>query len=157
MDPKSRELLITTVTEQAPEGPAIVGAPTTPGAVFFPLDKGFEKARTSVWNLDKAGMPTVIVKCVSAKDVTAAIAFSKENKLKVCIHTAGAHSGHAVVDDAVVIDLSLLRGVEVNPAEKTATVAGGCTIGDVDKVTKPHGLALVRTYKRNVAKSKLFV
>lgn len=143
MNSKSREQLITAVTAQSQEAPTVVGtSPTLSGEVLFPLDKAFEKARTAVWNLDTCGMPFVIVKCASAKDVTAAIAFAKENKLKICVHTAGAHSGQAVVDDAVVVDLSLLRGVEVDPSSKTVTVAGGAMIGDVDKACKPHGLVL---------------
>lgn len=143
MNPKSHEQLITAVTAQSQETSAMVGAsPSVSGEVLFPLDKGFEKARTAVWNLDTCGMPFVIVKCASSKDVAAAIAFAKENKLKICVHTAGAHSGQAVVDDTVVVDLSPLRRVEVDPLSKTVTVAGGATIGDVDKACKPHGLVL---------------
>jgi len=112
------------------------------GLVLFPNTKGFEDARTAVWNYDTVGMPALIVKCASAKDVTAAIAFAKFNSYKISVHTAGAHSSQAVVDDSVVVDLSLLRKVHVNQATRTATVAGGATIGDVDKATKPHGLAL---------------
>ena len=87
-------------------------------------------------------MPLAIVKCASAQHVSLAIAFAKTNGVKVCVHTAGAHSSHAVVNGCVVIDLSLLRDVAVDPEARTATIAGGAMIGDVDKATKPHGLAL---------------
>ena len=145
MNPKSREELVSAVAappkEEAAPPPALAGE-TRPGEVLFPDDGGFEKARTAVWNLDQCGMPAVIVKCARATDVAAAIAYAKTNSLKICVHTAGAHSGHAVVTGAVVVDLSLLRGVVVDPSAKTANVAGGATIGDVDAATKPHGLAL---------------
>jgi len=114
----------------------------TRGQVFFPLTDGFEKARMSVWNYDAAGMPLAIIKCANANHVSLAITFARKNAVKVCVHTAGAHSSHAVVNNCVVIDLSLMRDVHVNPEGRTATVAGGAMIGDVDKATKPHGLAL---------------
>ena len=95
------------------------------GKVFFPSTDGFEKARTSVWNYDAAGMPLAIVKCANAEHVSLAIGFAQKNEVKVCVHTAGAHSSHAVVNDCVVIDLSLLRNVTVDPETQTATIAGG--------------------------------
>lgn len=141
VDIKSREDLITAINKHSDtyndnKQEAISGK------VLFPETKGFEDARTSVWNYDAAGMPIVIVKCANANDVSAAIAFGTKNSLRICVHTAGAHSSHAVVDDCVVVDLSLLREVRVDKATRTATVAGGAMIGDVDKATKPHGLAL---------------
>jgi len=121
---------------------AAVNNLSTDGVVLFPGTTDFERARTSVWNYDAAGIPAVIIKCVSTKDISSAIEFAKQNSLTICVHTAGAHSSHAVVNDCVVIDMSLLREVCVDKVAKTATVAGGATIGDVDKATKPHGLAL---------------
>jgi hypothetical protein len=112
------------------------------GQVLLPSTDGFEIARTSVWNKNTAGMPLVIVKCTNADEVGKVVSFAKTNEVKVSVHTAGAHSSYAVVDDSIVIDLSLMREVKVDPHSRTATVAGGATIGDVDKATKPHGLAL---------------
>jgi len=112
------------------------------GEVLFQENPKFEIARTSVWNLDSAGMPAVIVKCKNESDVAAAIKFAKENDIRISVHTAGAHSSHAVVDDTVTIDLSLLRAVTVDVLTRTATVAGGATIGDVDAACKSHMLAL---------------
>lgn len=121
----------------------LIAAVSAPGEVLFPhTGKRFEKARTSVWNIDAAGMPAAIVKCVNATNIASTLAFAKQNSLKICVHTAGAHSSHAVVDDCVVVDLSLMREVDVDEATRTATVAGGATIGDVDKAAKPYGLAL---------------
>mmetsp|Transcript_19079 Transcript_19079/g.26847 ORF Transcript_19079/g.26847 Transcript_19079/m.26847 type:complete len:519 (-) Transcript_19079:481-2037(-) len=112
------------------------------GNVLLPDTPGFENARTAVWNLDAAGMPRIIVKCQTTTDIAATIQFAKMNQIPICVHTAGAHSSHAVVDNSCVIDLSLLRKVEVDPSTCTATVQGGATIGDVDGACQPHGLAL---------------
>jgi len=112
------------------------------GEVLFQEDKKFNEARTAVWNLESAGIPAVIVKCKNANDVAASIKFAKTNNIHICVHTAGAHSSHAVVDDCVTIDLSLLRSVTVDASTRQATVAGGATIGDVDSACKPFGLAL---------------
>ena len=94
------------------------------GDVLFPETRGFEEARKSVWNLDTAGVPAVIVRCQHAEDVAHTIKFATQNKLGISVHTAGAHSSHAVVDNCVVVDLSLLRSVAVNPTNRTATVGG---------------------------------
>lgn len=129
----------------APEGDVFSANELTTsveGDVFFPDSPGFEKERTAIWNLDTAGMPKVIVKCKTPKDVAATISFAKKTNIKVCVHTAGAHSSMAVVDDCAVVDLSLLRSVEVDEKNSTATVGGGATIGDVDRACKPHGLGL---------------
>jgi hypothetical protein len=146
LDSKSCKDLIAAVTASdylfSDDQQEVENSSRTAGEVLFPQMKGFENARTSVWNYDAAGMPAAIVKCANAKDISSAMAFAKHNSLKICIHTAGAHSSHAVVDDCVVIDLSLLREVRVDKVARTATVAGGAMIGDVDKATKPHGLAL---------------
>lgn len=112
------------------------------GSVLTPESVGFEDARTAVWNLDACGMPIIIVKCKMASEISATIKFAKVNKIPICVHTAGAHSSHAVVDNSCVIDLSLLRNVDVDPESRTATVQGGATIGDVDSACKPYGLAL---------------
>ena len=98
LDPVSCEELTTNIEE---------------GKVFFHDTEGFEDARTKVWNLDTAGIPAVIVKCTTTNDVAQTIKFAKVNNIRICVHTAGAHSSHAVVDNSAVIDLSLLRSVSV--------------------------------------------
>lgn len=142
VDRKSRDELITAINTSANSFIDDKQEAMSGERVLFPLTHGFEAARTSVWNYDTAGMPLVIIKCANANDVSAAISFATHNSLRICVHTAGAHSSHAVVDDCVVVDLSLLREVHVNKVTRTVTVAGGATIGDVDKATKPYGLAL---------------
>jgi len=110
--------------------------------VLFPDNPGFEEARTAVWNLDSAGMPIVIVKCISGGDVATTLKYAAVTGAPICVHTAGAHSNTAVVTDCVVIDLSFLRSVKVDASSSRVTVGGGVLIGDVDRACKPYGLAL---------------
>ena len=96
------------------------------------------------WNKDAMGWPALIAQPRSPEDVAALIKFAKNQKRHVCVKTFGGHSNHALVDDAICIDLSLLRKTEMNLEAQPPTieVGGGCVIGDVDKCSKPHGLAL---------------
>jgi FAD/FMN-containing dehydrogenase len=86
--------------------------------------------------------PRLIVRCKGVGDVMDAIGFARNHQLPVSIR-GGAHNvaGHAVCDDGVMIDLSPMRSVRVNPATRRAWVEGGCTWGDVDRETQVFGLA----------------
>jgi FAD/FMN-containing dehydrogenase len=112
------------------------------GDVLGPLDAGYEEAR-KLYNgmIDKR--PALIARPVDAADVIAAVNFGRDNGLRIAIR-GGGHNGPglASVDDGLVIDLSRLKGVRVDPAARTARVAAGCTTGDVDHATQPFGLAL---------------
>jgi hypothetical protein len=87
--------------------------------------------------------PLLIARCVDAADVIAAVNFGREHKLPVAIH-GGGHSGPGFgsVDNGLVIDLSTMKGVRVDPASRTVRAAPGCTSGDVDHATHPFGLAV---------------
>jgi hypothetical protein len=87
--------------------------------------------------------PLLIVRCADAADVMAAVNFGRDQKLAIAIR-GGGHSGPGLgsVDDGLVIDLSLMKGVRVNPASRTVRVGPGCTSGDVDHATHPFGLAV---------------
>lgn len=87
--------------------------------------------------------PRVIARCVDAADVMAAVNFGREAGLDVAVR-GGSHNGAGLgsVDDGLVIDLSPLRGVIVDPDARTARVLGGSLLGDVDHATYPFGLAL---------------
>jgi hypothetical protein len=113
-----------------------------PCVVIGHHDKAYEKVRLMVWNLDTVGKPAAIVRCTTTEDVVAAVKFAVEHKIEVCVRSAGAHSGHAVVDDCLVIDLSLMRTVTVDAAARTVEVAGGALIGDVDDACEKTGLGL---------------
>ena len=86
--------------------------------------------------------PTPIATCIGAADVVAAVRFARDRDLEIAIRGGGHNvAGTAVCDDGIVIDLSAMRGVRVDPAERSAWVQGGALWGDVDHETQAHGLA----------------
>jgi FAD/FMN-containing dehydrogenase len=111
------------------------------GTVTTAGDEGYDEAR-KVRNgmIDKR--PAVIVQPVNAGDVMTAVRFAADNNLTVAVR-GGGHSvpGFGTCDDGVVIDLSAMRGVRVDPLNHTARVAGGATWGDLNAATYPFGLA----------------
>ncbi len=111
------------------------------GPVVTPDDPNYDQAR-KVYNAMIDRHPAVIVSCVDPGDVMAAVAFAQENGLDLSIR-GGSHSvpGFGTNDDGVVIDLSLMKGIRVDPRAKTARAGGGCTWGDFNHATYPFGLA----------------
>jgi FAD/FMN-containing dehydrogenase len=112
------------------------------GAVLTPLDDGYEQAR-KVENLHIDRRPGLIVRCSGTADVIDAVNLAREQKLLVAVRSGG-HSvaGHSTTDGGLVIDLSSLRGVWVNPQQKLVRAQGGATWGDVDRETQAFGLAV---------------
>jgi FAD/FMN-containing dehydrogenase len=87
--------------------------------------------------------PALFVRCVDVADVLAALDFARANSLLTSIRGGGHNAGGlGLCDDGLVIDLSLMRGVRVDPEARVAEVAGGCVFGDVDHATHPFGLAV---------------
>jgi FAD/FMN-containing dehydrogenase len=111
------------------------------GALLQPDEEGFDEARR-VWNGAVDRRPRVIARCAGADDVVEAVRFARQHDLLVSVK-GGGHSiaGHSVCDDGLMIDLSLMKAVRVDPQAQTATAAGGVLWGDFDKATQPFGLA----------------
>lgn len=111
------------------------------GVVITPQDEGYEDARR-VYNGMIDRRPAVIVRGVDAADVIATVDYARDNALDLSVR-GGGHSvpGFGTNDDGVVIDLSAMRGVRVDPLVHTARVDGGATWGDVYHATYPFGLA----------------
>ncbi|PWE28388.1 FAD-binding oxidoreductase [Maritimibacter sp. 55A14] len=111
------------------------------GAVLTPGTAGYDAAR-SVWNAMIDRRPKMIVRCRNADDVIAAVGHARAKGLPIAIR-AGGHNvaGHAVCDDGMMIDLSEMRAVTVDPARRIASVEGGALWRDVDAATQTHGLA----------------
>jgi FAD/FMN-containing dehydrogenase len=111
------------------------------GQVLVPQDPGYDEART-VWNGDIDRRPTLIVRCASATDVSAAIGFARSRELEISVR-GGAHNtaGLGVVEDGLEIDLSLMRDVTVDPVARRCLVGGGATLAERDAATQAHGLA----------------
>jgi FAD/FMN-containing dehydrogenase len=112
------------------------------GAVIEPSDPNYGEAR-SLYNgmIDKR--PRIIARCADVADVIAAVNFGRDNDLLIAIR-GGGHNGPGLgsVDDGLVIDLSTIKGVRVDPTARTARVGAGCTQGDVDHATHAFGLAV---------------
>jgi FAD/FMN-containing dehydrogenase len=112
------------------------------GAVFTPADDGYAEA-SRIWNGAHDGRrPALVVRCAGAADVVAAVGFARSNELTIAVR-GGGHSiaGFSTVDDGIVIDLSPMRAVHVDPTARRATVGGGAVWADVDHETQAHGLA----------------
>ncbi|MFC0431268.1 FAD-binding oxidoreductase [Kutzneria buriramensis] len=114
----------------------------TPCPQLVPGDPGYDEARR-VWNGDIDRKPALIAQVTGPADVAAGLAYARANDLDVTVR-GGGHSlaGSAVADGAVMIDLSGLRSVRVDPVQRTARVGGGATNADVDAATQAHGLAV---------------
>ena len=116
-----------------------------PGAVLRPTDAGFAQARAeAIWNGAIAHQPALIVRPTSTEDVVATIASARESSAEVTVR-GGGHSaaGSSVAEGAVMIDLSRMNGVRVDPEARRAYVGGGASWAAVDAATAPHGLAVV--------------
>jgi len=111
------------------------------GELIRPGDDGYDAAR-KVYNgmIDKH--PALIARTVDIADTIAAVNFARENKLPLAIRGGGHNvAGFGTCDDGLVIDLSRMKGIRVDPVKRTVRAEGGCTWGDVDHATHAFGLA----------------
>ena len=112
------------------------------GQVIEPKDPIYEEAR-SLYNgmIDKR--PLMIARCADTADVMTAVNFGRDNKILIAIRGGGHNGpGFASVNDGLVIDLSTMKGVRVDPGNRTVRVGAGCTTGDVDHATHAFGQAV---------------
>jgi len=112
------------------------------GQVFEPADLGYNEAR-QIWNASISKHPRLIARCSGIADVIAAVTFGRANNLLTAIRGGGHNvGGRALCDDGLVIDLSRMRSVWVNPSTQRVQVQGGATLGDIDRETHVFGLAV---------------
>src|SRR5947199_504886 len=112
------------------------------GEIVTPADDGYADA-SRIWTGAHDGRrPALVVRCNGASDVIAAVGFARSNDLRIAVR-GGGHSvaGFSTVDDGIVIDLSPMCEVHVDPSTRRATVGGGAVWRDVDHETQAHGLA----------------
>ena len=111
------------------------------GTVAFPGEDGYDAART-IWNAMIDRRPGLVVRCLGASDVINAVKLARDEKLLVAVRGGGHNiAGNAVCDGGLLIDLSLMKSVHVDPASATARVQPGATLADFDKEAQAFGLA----------------
>ncbi len=112
------------------------------GRIAVPGDPSYDDSRR-IWNAMIDRRPAVVVQCAEAADVAAAIAFGRENGLEISVRGGGHNiGGHAVCDNGLMLDLSPMKTVRVEPATRRAYVEPGVTLGEFDRATQSNGLAI---------------
>ncbi|HEY1347183.1 MAG TPA: FAD-binding oxidoreductase [Streptosporangiaceae bacterium] len=121
--------------------PTTTQIPRFRGDLITPDHRHYDDAR-AVWNGTVDRRPRLIARCSGTADVSAAVRFARAHDLEIAVRGGGHNvAGTALCDDGIVIDLSAMRGVSVDPVERMANVRGGALWGDVDHETQAHGLA----------------
>ncbi|MGH9309449.1 MAG: FAD-binding oxidoreductase [Vicinamibacterales bacterium] len=119
------------------------------GQILRQGEPGYDEVR-SVWNAMIDRRPAVIVRALGTADVVACVPASREHGLPLSIKGGGHNiAGLAVCDGGLMLDMSLMRGVWVDPAARVARAQAGCLLGDVDRETELHGLAAVLGFVSN--------
>jgi FAD/FMN-containing dehydrogenase len=110
------------------------------GEIVLPGDPGYDSAR-AVWNGMIDRRPAIVMRPADAAGVATAIRFAREQELAIAVKSGG-HSipGLSTCDDGAVIDLSRMRGVQVDPENRTASANGGALLGELDDEAQAHGL-----------------
>lgn len=111
------------------------------GPVLTPGDAGYDAART-VWNAMVDRRPRMIVRAASEADVVAAVRTARELDLEIGVRCGGHNvAGFAVPDGGLMIDLTPMGGVRIDPVRRRARVRGGALLGALDRASQPYGLA----------------
>lgn len=111
------------------------------GRVVRRGDDDYDNART-IWNAMIDRYPAMIAQCMDARDVMTAVAFARENDLPTSIKSSGHNvAGNALCDDGLVIDLSSMKYIQIDPEARIARAGAGVTWGEFDRATQQYGLA----------------
>jgi FAD/FMN-containing dehydrogenase len=123
------------------EEPVAAFAQRVRGPVLRASDDGFHTAR-QIWNAMIDRQPSLIVRCAGAADVIATVNFARDEQLPLAVR-GGGHSaaGTSVCDHGLMLDLSLMKGIRVDPARRTVRAQAGMTWGEFDRETQAFGLA----------------
>ena len=119
------------------------------GELILPEDVGYNDAR-AIWNAMIDRRPALIARCLGVADVITSVNFAREHGLVMSIKGGGHNiAGLAVCQNGLMLDMSSMRGVWVDPPTRTARAQAGCLLGDVDRETQVHGLAAVLGFISN--------
>lgn len=112
------------------------------GGVILPDDADYDEVR-QIWNAMIDRRPAAIVRCVSPEHIVHSVKLARERNLLISVRGGGHNiAGNAVCDGGLMIDLSPMKGIEVDPSARRAIVEPGCTLADVDAATQAYGLAV---------------
>ena len=112
------------------------------GQGIAPGDPHYNAARR-IWNASIDKHPGFIAQCTSAEDVVRAVNFARTNDILLAVRGGGHNvGGRALCDDGLVIDMSKMRGIDVDAGARVVVAQAGCTLGDLDAATHPHGLVV---------------
>ena len=112
------------------------------GGVLTAADAAYDEAR-KVWNATIDRRPAVIARCLVATDVQAAVRFAAAHRMLLSVRGGGHHiAGNAVAEGGIMVDVSAMRAINVDPVRRTARVGAGALLADVDRATQAHGLAV---------------
>jgi len=111
------------------------------GGLILPCDKDYEAARR-VWNWRYDKHPAMVARCASSEDVRRSVEFARKQSLRVAVRSGG-HSfpGYSTCNDGIVIDLSRMKNVKLDPAKRVADAEPGIQVAEFDNLTAPAGLA----------------
>ena len=149
-DTSTKDRSLVSMTEAVPESKAQGADRQVPwalatrlqGELLLPGDDDYEAART-VWNAAIDRHPALIVGCLNAADVMTAVTFAREHHLAVSVRSGGhSFAGFGTNDGGMVIDLSRMKAISIDPIQRTARIEPGLTWTEVAQATHPHGLAL---------------
>ena len=119
------------------------------GELILADDAGYDEAR-SIWNAMIDRRPALIARCLGVADVLTCVNFAREHNVALSIKGGGHNiAGLAVCEGGLILDMSRMRGVWVDPITRTARAQAGCLLGDVDRETQVHGLAAVLGFVSN--------
>jgi FAD/FMN-containing dehydrogenase len=119
------------------------------GPLHAPGESPYDESR-SLWNGMIDRKPAMVVRPLGVADVVASVNFAREARMPICIKGGGHNiAGLAVCDDGLLLDMSLMRGVFVDPKKRIAHAQAGCLLGDVDRETQLYGLAAVMGFVSN--------
>ncbi|HEX9241278.1 MAG TPA: FAD-binding oxidoreductase, partial [Anaeromyxobacter sp.] len=111
------------------------------GALCYPGEPGYEQART-IWNAMIDKRPAAVIRAAGTADVMRAVNIAREHKLLLSVRGGGHNiAGNAVCDGGLMLDLSLMKSVRVDPSSRTARVEPGVTLAEFDKEAQAFGLA----------------
>src|SRR5437879_7837329 len=117
------------------------GMPGFSGVLVAPEDSDYDEAR-KVYNAMIDRRPALIARCATPEDVAAVVGFARGRDMLLAVRGGGHNGGGlGICDDGVVIDLSLMKQIDVDAGNKTVRVGGGCTWGEVDRATHEVGMA----------------